>query len=88
MRIIIVTGLSGAGKSEALRSFEDMGYFCVDNLPPGLIPTFLDLCTQQMDADQNVALVVDCRGGDFFHDIYQVLYHLKDAGHTLSLIHI
>ncbi|NLZ44697.1 MAG: RNase adaptor protein RapZ, partial [Clostridia bacterium] len=45
-RIVIITGLSGAGKSEAMKAFEDLGFFCVDNLPPVLIPKFAELCAQ------------------------------------------
>ena len=77
MRFIIVTGLSGAGKTEATRSLEDMGYFCVDNLPPKLIPKFAEACVQSQGKIDKVALVVDIRGGIFFDDLFESLIYLK-----------
>src|SRR3954465_14624406 len=62
MRIVVVTGVSGAGKSTALRALEDAGYYCVDNLPLPLLPKFVELLTQAGEADQ-AALGVDPRGG-------------------------
>ncbi|AYE34126.1 RNase adapter RapZ [Clostridium septicum] len=78
MRFIIVTGLSGAGKTEATRSLEDMGYFCVDNLPPKLIPKFAEACVQSQGKIDKVALVIDIRGGIFFDDLFESLNYLKD----------
>lgn len=78
MRFIIVTGLSGAGKTEATRSLEDMGYFCVDNLPPKLIPKFAEACVQSDGKINKVALVIDIRGGIFFDDLFESLMYLKD----------
>jgi RNase adapter protein RapZ len=78
MRLVIVTGLSGAGKSHALRIMEDLGFFCVDNLPPLLIGTLVGLCRKQ-DMEK-VAIGTDIRGGRFFGDIYKSLYDLKDYG--------
>lgn len=77
MRFIIVTGLSGAGKSEATKSLEDMGYFCVDNLPPTLITKFADVCLQSDGKINKVALVIDIRGGVFFNDLFQSLKELE-----------
>lgn len=77
MRFIIVTGLSGAGKTEATRSLEDMGYFCVDNLPPKLIPKFAEACVQSQGKISKVALVIDIRGGIFFDDLFESLNYLK-----------
>ena len=75
MRFVIVTGLSGAGKTEATKSLEDIGYFCVDNLPPKLIPKFAEACnTGQIN---KVALVMDIRGGVFFDDLFESLEYLK-----------
>ena len=65
MKILIVTGLSGAGKSGALRSLEDMGYICVDNLPAGLMGNFLELCRSTVPPIQRVALVIDSRSSVF-----------------------
>lgn len=78
MRFIIVTGLSGAGKTEATRSLEDLGYFCVDNLPPKLIPKFAEAITQNSGNIKKVALVIDIRGGIFFDDLFESLIYLKD----------
>ncbi|MBF7095922.1 RNase adapter RapZ [Alkalibacter mobilis] len=73
MRFVIITGLSGAGKSQTLRAFEDWGYFCVDNLPPKLIPTFFELCSRADSNIENVAVGVDIRGGVFFDDFENVI---------------
>ena len=78
MRFIIVTGLSGAGKSEATKSLEDMGYFCVDNLPPTLITKFAEACMQSGGSIEKVALVIDIRGGVFFDDFFESIKYLKD----------
>ena len=77
MRFIIVTGLSGAGKTEATKSLEDMGYFCVDNLPPRLIPKFAEACNS--GNIEKVALVIDIRGGVFFDDLFESLMYLKSS---------
>ena len=74
MDAIIVTGLSGAGKSQASRCLEDLGYYCVDNMPPALIRNFLELTTQNIEKS---AFVVDIRGGEFFDDLKNVLEALK-----------
>lgn len=75
MRFVIVTGLSGAGKTEAIKSLEDIGYFCVDNLPPKLIPKFAEACTSGQI--KKVALVMDIRAGIFFDDLFESLEYLK-----------
>ena len=77
MRFIIVTGLSGAGKSEATNALEDMGYFCVDNLPPKLINKFAEVCKQSQGSIDKVALVMDIRGGIFFDDLFESLSELS-----------
>lgn len=75
MRFVIVTGLSGAGKTEATKSLEDIGYFCVDNLPPKLIPKLAEACN---DGNiEKMALVIDIRGGVFFDDLFESLMYLK-----------
>ncbi|HWI54504.1 MAG TPA: RNase adapter RapZ [Desulfobacteria bacterium] len=80
MKFVIVTGLSGAGKSQAIWCLEDLGFFCIDNLPPALIPKFAELCTQSEGKINKIALVVDIRGGDFFDSVYESLEHLKALG--------
>ncbi len=76
-RFLIVSGLSGAGKTETVRYLEDLGFFCVDNLPPKLIPRFAELCAQANDRIQQIALVVDIRGGEFFPTVLEVLEELE-----------
>ncbi|BAS27140.1 RNase adapter RapZ [Limnochorda pilosa] len=77
MQFILVTGLSGAGKSEAIHAFEDLGFFCVDNLPPALIPKFAELCLQSQGRITRVALVCDIRGGLFFQNLFEALKELE-----------
>lgn len=79
-KLIIVTGLSGAGKTQALRHLEDLGFFCVDNLPPTLIPKFASLCAQSSRPIDRLALVVDIRGGEFFDALFEVLNELDRKG--------
>ena len=62
VRLVIITGMSGAGKTQVVRAMEDLGYFCVDNLPPMLIPKFAELCAQSAGQVNKIGLVVDIRG--------------------------
>jgi UPF0042 nucleotide-binding protein len=78
-RFIIVTGLSGAGRSEAIRAFEDLGYFCVDNLPPSLTPKFVELVQRSPDI-HGAAMGMDIRGGRFFSELGLLLDEFKAAG--------
>lgn len=78
MEFVIVTGLSGAGKSRAMNALEDIGFYCVDNIPPELILTFYDLCKKSSDKNmQKVAIVTDIRGGVMFDSLFEVLDILK-----------
>ena len=77
MRCVIVTGMSGAGKSTVLKFLEDIGYFCVDNLPPSLISKFIDLCSTPNSNMTNVAIGVDIRGGKLFGDLASFLSEIK-----------
>ena len=77
-RLLIVTGMSGAGKTQVLQALEDMGYLCVDNIPPVLIPKLSDICRQGGDRTSRVALVVDIRGGEFFEALSESLDTLKE----------
>ncbi|TWT12139.1 RNase adapter RapZ [Streptococcus sp. sy004] len=74
--LVIVTGMSGAGKTVAIQSFEDRGYFTIDNMPPALVPKFLELI-QQTDDYQSVALVIDMRSRLFFKEMSQILDQLE-----------
>lgn len=83
---MIITGLSGAGKTQAVRVLEDLGYFCVDNLPPTLIPKFAELCDQSAGAVKRIALVIDIRGGGFFDRTFEVLESLEKAGFPYQIL--
>ncbi|MFC7064093.1 RNase adapter RapZ [Halobacillus seohaensis] len=72
-QLVIITGMSGAGKTVAIQSFEDLGYFCVDNLPPALLPKFLELMKDSTNDIRNVALVMDLRGREFFDALFDAL---------------
>lgn len=72
-RIIIVTGMSGSGKTQACRCLEDLGYFCVDNLPPVFIPKFVELCSHVSSHVNKVVFVVDTRSREFFDNLVQIL---------------
>ena len=88
IRFVIITGLSGAGKSEAMKCFEDLGYFCVDNLPPVLIPKFAELCAQSGGRINRIALVVDIRGGSFFDDVSESLETLEETGFSYEILYL
>lgn len=78
-QIVIITGMSGAGKTVAIQSFEDLGYFCVDNLPPALLPKFLELIKDSNNKMNRVALGMDLRGREFFDTLFKVLDQLDDT---------
>lgn len=80
MDVIIVTGLSGAGKSQAINCMEDLGYYCIDNMPPALINNFMDLIMRDKVAIEKAAFTIDIRGGEFFDDLKSGLEALKEAG--------
>lgn len=80
MRLVLITGVSGAGRTQAMHFMEDMGYYCMDNLPPVMIPKFIELCSQPSSTIRRVAVVIDIRGGDFFDDLGNTLSILRDAG--------
>ena len=88
MKFVIITGMSGAGRSQALKRLEDMGYFCVDNLPPKLIPEFAKICLEN-DHISKAATVVDMRMGDMFHDIFSTIMCLKEMDNIeLSILYL
>jgi len=86
LKLVVISGLSGAGKSHALKSFEDVGYFCIDNLPPALLPPFVELCHQQGGEIRNVALGIDVRERVFFTDLVGVLDRVRALGHSVELL--
>lgn len=79
-RFVVITGMSGAGKTNFMQKLEDMGYYCVDNLPPVLIARFADLCWKSTSNTRHVAVVTDIRGGSFFDALPQALDELKKRG--------
>lgn len=78
MEILIITGMSGAGKSLCVKYFEDIGYFCVDNLPPSLIPKFAEVTLQGKSPIEKIALIIDIRGGAMFLDLLPALLTLDE----------
>jgi len=84
----VITGLSGAGKSEAIKCFEDMGFFCIDNLPPSLIPKMAELCTLPGSKVRQVAVVCDVRGREFFDTLFEELQKLKLLGIKYQILYL
>lgn len=78
-QMVIITGMSGAGKTVAIQSFEDLGFFCVDNLPPTLLPKFLELMKESGNKMNKVALVMDLRGREFFDHLFRALDDLAET---------
>jgi UPF0042 nucleotide-binding protein len=83
--LLVITGMSGAGKTLALHALEDAGYFCVDNLPPRLLPTLVDLCSQSRQPIAKVALVADVRGGEFFRDLTNAVGKLRSESYEVRV---
>lgn len=78
LELVIITGMSGAGKTVAIQSFEDMGYFCIDNMPPNLIPKFWELVKESGKVTK-IALVVDLRSRSFFEEIQTMLMNIENT---------
>ncbi|MFO8069730.1 MAG: RNase adapter RapZ [Alkalibacterium sp.] len=85
LELVIITGMSGAGKTVAMQSFEDMGYYCIDNMPPNLLPTFWKL-VRESGQFSKIALVMDLRMRDFFEEINQVLEKMDNTPHITTRI--
>ena len=86
MELLIVTGMSGAGKSTAVNALEDIGFYCVDNVPPKIIPSFIDLSNHKEKMLSRLAIVTDSRGGELFSDITEVLDNLDNEGMNYRII--
>lgn len=86
IELIVISGISGAGKTTALRAVEDLGYYCMDNIPPQLLSTFVQLYVQTKNAPSKVAVVLDIRTREFFQDISLELEKLKTLGVDYKLI--
>ena len=86
MRVVIVTGLSGAGETRAIRSLEDVGYYCVDNMPPFLVSKFVEMCYNSQGKLPRVALVVDARGKEMFSELKGELKILNERGFEYEIL--
>ncbi|MBR4072433.1 MAG: RNase adaptor protein RapZ, partial [Clostridia bacterium] len=86
MKLLIVTGMSGSGKSQAANALEDMGYYCVDNIPPSIIPAFVELSNHGVSELEKLAIVTDVRGGEMFSQISEVLDSFKNSGITYKIL--
>lgn len=86
MELLIVTGMSGAGKSTVIQVLEDMNYFCVDNLPPALFVKFFELIEESEEPDRKVALVVDVRAGRHFTDVMKYIEEFKKSQIQLQIL--
>ncbi len=84
--LVIISGVSGSGKSTAINVMEDLGYYCVDNLPLMLLPKFIELCENSQGDITKIALVVDIREGVFFKGAPEIIKDLKEKGHPIDVI--
>ncbi|MCQ2470956.1 MAG: RNase adapter RapZ [Clostridia bacterium] len=88
MNILIVTGMSGAGKSKVVDALEDLGYFCVDNLPPKLLPTFSQLLGNASECYSKVAIVIDIRSSRKFDETFDQISRISEQGYEYKLLFI
>lgn len=86
MRLLVITGLSGAGKTQALQCLEDQGYYCIDNLPPSFIMKFVELCAQSQGKVSKAAIVCDLRGGEFFTSLTEALKDVEREGFRYEIL--
>ncbi len=88
MQFTVVTGLSGSGKTQVVRFLEDSGYFCIDNLPPVLIPKFAEMLFSVNSKYEKVAVVIDTRVGDMINELLENLEIVKESGHDYKLLFV
>jgi UPF0042 nucleotide-binding protein len=86
LQLMIISGLSGSGKSTAMKALEDSGFYCIDNMPATLIPTFIELCQHSTRGLSKVAIVVDIRGKEFLEDFQKVAQNLRGKGHEVKIL--
>ena len=86
MELVVVTGLSGSGKSTAIKALEDIGYFCIDNLPVPLLPHFLALCSKDLHNIQQVALGIDIRERQFLNDYDGIFKYVENSGYRFDIL--
>lgn len=87
VRLVVLSGPSGAGKSTAIKALEDMGFFCVDNMPVSLLPTFMELLARTGEINR-VAAVVDVREGEFLKDFTRILAEVRKAGYKVEILYL
>jgi UPF0042 nucleotide-binding protein len=86
LQLMIISGLSGSGKSTAMKALEDSGFYCIDNMPATLIPTFIELCQHSTRGLSKVAIVVDIRGKEFLEDFQKVVKDLRGKRHEMKIL--
>ena len=86
LEVVVVTGLSGSGRSTAIHVLEDLGFYCIDNLPVVLVPRVLELCTSSLERISRIGLGIDLRERQFFADYPRVLDELRRAGYGLEVL--
>ena len=84
--LVIITGLSGAGKSTAIGFMEDIGYYCIDNMPPELLSTFIELISKQKD--NKIAIVMDIRSTENFNGVIEILDNLENYGYDVKIVYL
>jgi len=86
VKVVLISGLSGSGKTTAIKALEDIGFYCVDNLPIVLFPKFIELCSQSAGEITKAALVVDIRGKEFLEGSRQIIQQLREEGYLIEII--
>jgi len=86
LKVVLISGLSGSGKTTAIKALEDMGFYCVDNLPVVLFPTFVELCSQSAGQITKAALVVDIRGKGFLEGVRQIIHQVREEGYPIEIL--
>jgi UPF0042 nucleotide-binding protein len=86
LRVVLISGLSGSGKTTAIKALEDMGFYCVDNLPVVLFPKFVELCSQSAGQITKAALVVDIRGKEFLEGVRQIIQQVREEGYPIDIL--
>lgn len=86
LQLVLVTGLSGAGKSTTIHHLEDSGYFCMDNVPPSLLPKFIEVCHESNGSLTKIGVVIDARGGSFFKKLFESLEYIMSIGVQVKIM--